>query len=61
VNFVFREMHHVEILVTSDGLRLGGNSVVNVRGLCVKYTTELLASYIIYWLCKVYRREDKYI
>jgi len=31
-------MHHVEILVRSEGLRLGENSAVNIRGLSVKYT-----------------------
>lgn len=41
MNLLLREMQRVEILITSEGLRLGGNSAVNARGLCVKYTTEL--------------------
>lgn len=61
MNLVFREMHHVEILITSEGLRPGGNSAVNVRGLSVKYRTELLTFFVIYWLYKAYSREGKYI
>ena len=47
MNFVFREMHHVEILITSEGLRPDGNSAVNIRELSVKYTTELLTFFVI--------------
>jgi len=47
MNFVFSETHHVEILITSEGLRPGGNSAINIRGLNVKYTTELLTFFVI--------------